>query len=321
MRIFALAAAAALSLGGAAAQEFPSKNVTLIVPFAAGGPTDVVARLLADGLSKALGQPVIVDNVAGAGGTIASAKVANAKPDGYTLLVHHPGITSAATLYRTLPYDTKTAFQPIGLISHTAMTIIAKPDFEPNTFQEAIDYIRKNKDKVTFGNAGLGAVSHLCGMLFQSMLGVQMTTVPYKGTGPVMNDLRGKQIDMSCDQATTTTSHIKAKGIKAYAVTTKTRIADLPDLPTADEAGLKGFDLSVWNAVFAPKGTPEAVVKKLTAAVQAAIAEPKYIERLKDINTFPASKDEATPEGLGQQFHANLDRWTPIIKQAGQYAD
>lgn len=321
IRTFIVAATAALTLGTATAQDFPNKNVTLIVPFAAGGPTDVVTRLLAEGLTKSLGQPVIVENVAGAGGTIAAAKVANAKPDGYTLLVHHPGITSAATLYRTLPYDTKTAFQPIGLISHTAMTIIAKPDFEPNTFQEAIDYIKKNKDKVTFGNAGLGAVSHLCGMLFQSMLGVQMTTVPYKGTGPVMNDLRGKQIDMSCDQATTTTSHIKTKGIKAYAVTTKTRIADLPDLPTADEAGLKGFDLSVWNGVFGPKGLPEPVLKKLTEALQAAIAEPKYIERLKDINTFPAAKNEATPAGLGQQFTVNLERWSPIIKAAGQYAD
>lgn len=321
MRVIALAAAAAVSLGTAAAQEYPSKNVTLIVPFAAGGPTDVVTRLLGEGLSKALGQPVIVENVAGAGGTIAAARVANAKPDGYTLLVHHPGITSAAALYRSLPYDTKTAFQPIGLISHTAMTFIGKPDFAPNTFQELLDHVKANKDKVTFGNAGLGAVSHLCGMLFQSLVGVQVTTVPYKGTGPVMNDLRGKQIDMSCDQATTTTSHIKAKAIKAYAVTTKARISDLPDLPTADEAGLKGFDLSVWNGVFAPKGTPEAVVKKLTEAVQAAIAEPKYVERLKDINTFAPTKEEATPEGLGKQFVTNLERWAPIVKAAGQYAD
>lgn len=321
MRYTLTAAFAALTITAAAAQEFPTKPITIMVPFAAGGSTDLVSRLTADGLGKALGGTVIVENVAGAGGTIASTKLANAKPDGYTLMVHHVGLASAATLYRQLPYNTKESFQPLAMLTHTASTIIARPDFEPNTFAEVIAYIKKNKDKVTLANAGLGAASHLCGMLLQNAIGVQVTTVPYKGNGPVMNDLRGKQVDMTCDQATATTSHIKAKAIKAYAVTTKTRIADLPDLPTADEAGLKGFDLSVWHGIYAPKGTPQAVVDKLVGAIQKAIADPTYIEKMKGINTTVASQAEATPAGLTKQLYSEIDRWAPIIKEAGQYAD
>lgn len=321
MRLKLFAAFAALSLTTAVAQDFPSKPITIMVPFAAGGSTDLVSRLTADGLGKALGATVIVDNVVGAGGTIASTKLANAKPDGYTLMVHHVGLASAATLYRQLPYNTKESFQPLAVLTHTASTIIARPDFEPNTFAEVIEYIKKNKDKVTLANAGLGAASHLCGMLIQHAIGVQVTTVPYKGNGPVMNDLRGKQVDMTCDQATATTSHIKSKAIKAYAVTTKTRIADLPDLPTADEAGLKGFDLSVWHGIYAPKGTPQVVVDKLVVALQKAIADPAYIEKMKGINTTVATQAEATPAGLTKQLFGEIDRWAPIIKAAGQYAD
>lgn len=317
--ILALTLAAATAVQ--AQEAYPSKSVTVMVPFAAGGSTDLVARLTAEGLSRQLGQPVIVENVTGAGGTIATGKLASAKPDGYTLLVHHVGIASAATLYRNLTFDTRTAFQPIGMLTHTASVFIARPDFPATTFAEVIAHVKANKDKVTFGNAGLGAASHLCGMLFQTAVGTQVTTIPYRGNAPVLNDLRGKQIDMTCDQATAVTSHIKSGGIKAYAVTTKARIADLPDLPAADEAGLKGFDLSVWHGVYAPKGLPQPVLDKLAAAVQAVVQDPVFIEKLKGINTTAASKDEATPAGLSKQLTSEIDRWAPIIKAAGQYAD
>lgn len=319
-RLFAplLALAAATS---AFAQDYPTRAITVMAPFAAGGSTDMVARLTADGLSKALGQTVIVENVTGAGGTIASGKLANATPDGYTLLVHHVGLASAATLYRKLSYNTKESFQPLGVLTHTASTIIARTDLEPNTFAELIDYMKKNKDKVSLAHAGIGAASHLCGMLLQHSIGAQATTIPYRGNGPVMNDLLAKKIDLTCDQATATTPHIHAKSIKAYAVTSKQRIADLPDLPTADEAGLKGFELSVWHGIYAPKGTPQPVVDKLVSAIQKVIADQGFIDRMKSINTTVATKEEATPAGLTKQLHGEIDRWAPIIKAAGQYAD
>ena len=322
MRKLTLAITLALAASTASAQEaFPNKSLTVMVPFAAGGSTDLVARLTADGLSKALGQPVIVENVTGAGGTIASAKLAAAKPDGYTLMVHHVGLSSAATLYRTLPYDTRTAFQPLGVLTHTASIFVTRPDFPATNFGELLSYVRQNKDKVTFGNAGLGAASHLCGMLFQTMVGTQVTTIPYRGNAPVLNDLRGKTIDMTCDQATAISSHVKAGGVKGYAVTSKARIAELPDLPTADEAGLKGFDLSVWHGIYAPKGLPQPVLDKLAAAVQTVVQDATFIEKLKGINTTAAAKDEATPAGLTKQLNAEIARWEPIIKAAGQYAD
>lgn len=316
-----LALAAGLVAGPASAQDFPNKAITVMVPFAAGGSTDLVARLTAEGLSKQLGQSVIVENVTGAGGTIASAKLALARPDGYTLMVHHVGLSSAATLYRSLPYDTKTAFQPLGVLTHTASIFVTRPDFPAKDFGELLAYVRANKDKVTFGNAGLGAASHLCGMLFQSLVGTQVTTIPYRGNAPVLNDLRGKQIDMTCDQATAISSHVKAGGVTGYAVTSLKRIEEFPNLPTADEGGLKGFNLSVWHGIYGPKGLPQPVLDKLAAAVQAVVQDPAFIEKLKGINTTAASKDEATPAGLTKQLLGEIDRWGPIIKAAGQYAD
>ena len=321
MRKLALALWAATFAMPTTAQEFPSRPITIMVPFAAGGSTDMVARLTADGLSKALGQSVIVENVTGAGGTIASGKLANATPDGYTLMVHHVGLASAATLYRKLAYNTKESFQPLAVLTHTASTIIARPDFAPNTFDELIQYLKTNKDKVTLAHAGIGAASHLCGTLLQHAIGVQATTIPYRGNGPVMNDLIGKKIDLTCDQATATTQQIKAKTVKAYAVTSKTRIADLPDLPTADEAGLKGFELSVWHGIYAPKGTPQPVIDKLVAGLQKVITDQGFIDRMKSINTTVATKEEATPAGLTRQLHSEIDRWAPIIIAAGQFAD
>jgi tripartite-type tricarboxylate transporter receptor subunit TctC len=234
----AMALAFAMVSSAGFAQNYPNRAITLLVPFAAGGATDTVARVTAQSMSKLLGQPIVIENALGAGGTIAATRASRAEPDGYTLMIHHIGISTAATLYRKLPYDTKTAFAPIGLVTNAPMTIIGRPDLPPNTLAELITYIKANGDKMTFGNAGLGAASHLCGMLFMTAVGKEILAVPYKGNAPIMNDLIGKQIDISCDQTTNTTAPIASKLIKSYAITTKTRLGSMPDLPTADEAGL-----------------------------------------------------------------------------------
>ncbi|MBO4227943.1 tripartite tricarboxylate transporter substrate-binding protein [Bradyrhizobium neotropicale] len=316
-----IAAVLAMVSSAASAQTYPARPITLLVPFAAGGPTDTVARMTAQSMSKLLGQTIIVENATGAGGTIATARAARAEPDGYTLLVHHIGISTAATLYRKLPYDTKTAFAPIGLVTNAPMTIIARPDLPPNNLAELITYIKANGDKMTFGNAGLGAASHLCGMLFMTAIDKQVLTVPYKGNAPVMNDLIAKQIDLTCDQTTNTTGPIASKLVKSYAITTKTRLASMPDLPTADEAGLKGFEVGAWHGLYAPKGTPDEIVKKLSKTLQEALRDPDLVKRFNEINTEPVAQDEATPEALKVKLVSEVDRWKPIIEAAGQFAD
>jgi tripartite-type tricarboxylate transporter receptor subunit TctC len=321
MRAFVVAAVLMLPLGAAVAQDYPSRPITVVVPFAAGGPTDTVARLTVEGMTKALGQQVIIENAPGAGGTIGATRVARAAPDGYTLLIHHIGLATAASLYRKLGYDTKTAFAPIGLLTEAPMTFIGRPNLEPNSFRELVAYAQKNGDKVSYANAGLGAASHLCGMLFMQAINKQLTTVPYKGNGPIMNDLLGKQIDLTCDQATNTTGPITAKQVKAYAVTTKARLSSLPDLPTADEAGLKDFEVSVWHGIYAPAKTPANVVQKLSAALQVALKDPKVVERFHAINTDPVADAKATPDALQKVLVSEIDRWAPIIKEAGQFAD
>ncbi|UGV28379.1 tripartite tricarboxylate transporter substrate binding protein BugD [Rhodopseudomonas boonkerdii] len=303
------------------AQAYPNKPITMLVPFAAGGATDTVARVTAATMSKILGQTIIIENATGAGGTIAAARAARAEPDGYTILIHHIGISTAATLYRKLPYDTKTAFAPIGLVTNAPMTIIARPNLPPNTLAELITYIKANGDKMTFGNAGLGAASQLCGLMFMNAIDKQVLTVPYKGNGPVMNDLIAGQIDLTCDQTTNTTGPIGSKLVKAYAITTRTRLSSMPDLPTADEAGLKGFEAGAWHGIYAPKGTPDDVVQKLAKTLQEALRDPDLIKRFNDINTDPVPQDQATPAALKKQLDSEVDRWAPIIKASGQFAD
>jgi tripartite-type tricarboxylate transporter receptor subunit TctC len=322
MKLKAIAAMAfALVSFPAFAQTYPNKPITLLVPFAAGGPTDTVARVTAVTMAKLLGQTIIVENATGAGGTIATARAARAEPDGYTILIHHIGISTAATLYRKLPYDTKTAFAPIGLVTNAPMTIISRPNLPPNTLAELITYIKANGDKMTFGNAGLGAASQLCGLMFMNAIDKQILSVPYKGNGPVMNDLIAGQIDLTCDQTTNTTGPIAAKLVKSYAITTKTRLSSMPDLPTADEAGLKGFEAGAWHGIYAPKGTPDAVVQKLAKTLQESLRDPDLIKRFNDINTDPVPQDQATPEALKRQLDSEVDRWAPIIKASGQFAD
>jgi tripartite-type tricarboxylate transporter receptor subunit TctC len=321
---FAMATAAigaVLLSTSAFAQEYPDRPVTIVVPFSAGGPTDTVTRLISEVMSRELGQQVLVQNVGGAGGTLGASQVADAEADGYTLLVHHIGMSTAPTLYRNLPYDPVTDFTPIGLITEVPMTVIARKDFEPETLEELVAHVKENGENVTYGNAGIGAASHLCGMLLMEAIGTQMTTVPYQGTGPMMTDLLGGQIDMSCDQTTNTTSQIQAGEVKAYAVTVDERLANLPDLPTTAEAGLPGLEVSVWHGLYGPAGLPEDVVNELQAALQAALADETVAERFAELGTTPVSAEEATPEALTETLTSQIEVWRPVIEAAGVYAD
>lgn len=312
---------AAMAIGSAAYAQYPTKTVTIVVPFSAGGPTDTVGRLLAQAMTKDLKQQVIVENVDGAGGTVGAGRVARAAPDGYTVLLHHIGQSTAPTLYRKLPYNPITDFEPIGLVTDVPMTIVAKKDLPPKDIKELLAYLKTNKDKVTYANAGLGAASHLCGMLLMSALNVEFTTVPYKGTGPAMRDLLGGQVDLLCDQTTNTTSQIKGDKIKAYAVTTKTRVASLPNLPTLNESGLANFEVVVWHGLYAPKGTPKPVVDRLSKALQVALKDDNVKQRLAELGTEPVAQDRATPDALRKQLKSEIDKWAPVIKKAGVYAD
>ena len=319
----AVAGAASLVATGAAVAQaaFPAKPVTVVVPFSAGGPTDVVARLIGVPMGKALGQTVIIDNALGAGGTIAAAKVARAAPDGYTIFLHHMGMSTAPALYRKLSFDPLKDFEYIGQVVDVPMTLLGRKDLPANNFKELQAYVKANGNKVTLANAGLGAVSHLCGLLFMSQMGVELTTVPYKGTGPAMNDLLGGQVDLLCDQTTQTVPFIKDGRIKVYGVTTHNRLGSLPNVPTLDEQGLKGFEVKVWHGMYAPKGTPKEVIDKLNAALKTAMADPHVKQRLAELSSDIPSADQMTPEGLRTHLTAEIAKWGPVIKKAGIYAD
>ncbi|HET7401183.1 MAG TPA: tripartite tricarboxylate transporter substrate binding protein BugD [Usitatibacter sp.] len=317
-----LAGCAALAVAfAAAAEEYPTHTISVVVPFAAGGPTDTVTRLIGQAMTKTLGQTIIVENAAGAGGTIGVEKVARAKPDGYTLLLMHIGISTAPSLYRNLRYDPTKDLEPIGLVTNVPMTVIANKDFPPKDMKELIAYVKANKDKVTYANAGVGAASHLCGMLLMTAMGTDVTTVPYKGTGPALTDLMGGQVNFMCDQTTNTTPHIKAGKVKAYAVTTKERLKSLPDLPTAEESGLKGFEVTVWHGMWAPHGTPKPVIDKLVKALQAALKDPNVVQRFAELGTEPVPQNLATPQALDAHLKSEIAKWAPIIKKAGVFAD
>ncbi len=313
-----LASVAALGLSAfpAGAQNYPERAISIVVPFSAGGPTDTVTRLIAEPMAKSLGAEIVVQNVTGAGGTVAAGQVAKAEPDGYTILMHHIGMSTAPTLYKNLPYKPLEDFAAIGLVTEVPMTIIGRKDLAPATLQELIDYVKTNKDKVTYANAGIGAASHLCGMLFMEAVGTQVTTVPYKGTGPALTDLVGGQVDFMCDQTTNTTGQIKSGQVKAYAVTTGERLASLPDLPTTKEGGLD-MQVSVWHALYAPAGTPEDVVKKLSTALQSALKDQKVIDRFAELGTTPVAQDRATPAAHTEMLASQIKLWKPIIEAAG----
>src|SRR4051812_7301966 len=314
----ALLAFAAVS---ASAQNFPTRSINLIVPFAAGGPSDALARVIAQSMTTTLGQQVAIDDVTGAGGTLGAAKGAQARPDGYTMLLAHIGQSASVTLYRKLPYDPVGAFDAIGLIAEVPMVVVGRKDLPAKDIGELIAYIKANKDKVTYGNGGVGSASHFCGLLFMSALQAEMTTVSYRGSAPAMLDVLGGRLDVLCDQTTTTTSHMRAATIKGYAVTMKTRVPAAPELPTLSEAGLRDFDLSVWYGLLVPKGTPKPIAEQLSAALKAALSDATVVKRLAEFGAQPVSQDRATPESFAAFFRADVAKWAPVIKAAGVYAD
>jgi len=324
MKRLLLAAAAGLLFCAGAFAEYPEKPITIVVPFAAGGPTDKVARDLAEALRKPLGnQSVIIDNVGGAGGTLGAAKVARAAPDGYTVLLHHIGMATSPALYRKMTYDTLGDFEYLGMVNDVPMTIVGRPSLPANNYAELLKWLEANKGKINLANAGLGAASHLCGLLFQSTLKIDMQTVPYKGTAPAMNDLLGGQVDLMCDQTTNTTGQIASKAIKAYAVTSTKRLTTpaLKDLPTLDEAGLKGFNVTIWHGLYAPKGTPKAVLDKINAALKVALKDPEFIKREEALGAVIISDNRVNGAEHKKFVEAEINKWGPVIKAAGQYAD
>lgn len=320
-RMLTTLAAASLAL---AAQAYPDKSITIVVPFAAGGPTDKVARDFAEALRKPLnGATIVIENVGGAGGTLGAAKVAKAAPDGHTLLLYHIGMATSPALYRNLPYKTLDDFEYLGMINDVPMTLIGRPTLPANNYPELLKWLEANKGKVNLANAGLGAASHLCGLLFQQAVKIDMTTVPYKGTAPAMTDLLGGQVDLLCDQTTNTSGQIEAGKVRAFAVTTSKPLTTpaLAKLPTLDEAGLKGFNLTIWHGLYAPKGTPKAVQEQLNAALRAALKDPEFIKRQEALGAVVVTDARLAPAEHKKFVAAEIDKLGVAIKAAGQYAD
>ena len=324
-RIAAIALAAAATSFGVAAQDFPgSKNITVVVPFTAGGPTDRVARDLAEALRKPLGgATVVIENVAGAGSSIGAAKVARANPDGYTLLLNHIGMSTMPSLYRKLPFDVLNDFEFLGIVNDVPMTVIGRPTLEAKNFAELREYINKNKEKVNIGHSGLGSAGHLCGLMFQSAMATQMTTVPYKGAAPAITDLMGGTIDLMCDQTTNTSSQIEGKKVKAYGVTTlqPLKAPAQKDIPTLDASGLKGFNVTVWHGLYAPKGTPAAVLTKLNNALKQAVKDPEFVRKQEGLGAVVVADNRVEPAEHKKFVAKEIETWGKVIKAAGQFAD
>lgn len=317
----ALALAAGFPLAGVFAQDYPTKPVILIIPFAAGGPTDTLGRNLAVAMGKTLKQQIIVENVPGAGGTISYAKVAKSRPDGYTVLLAHIGMSTAPALYRKPSVNPLTDFEYIGQVADVPMTLIAKKNLPADNFKDFLAYFKANGKKMTYGNAGLGAASHLCGLLFMSAVKIDTQTVSYKGTAPAMADLMGGHIDFMCDQTTNTTAQIKSGAVKVYGVTSRTPVPSLPGVPTLASAGLKDFEVVVWHGLYVAKGTPKPVLDKLVSSLQAAVKDPGFKEKLAELGAEPVPVSKANPKALQDHLKAEINKWGPIIKAAGVYAD
>ncbi|WFE48382.1 tripartite tricarboxylate transporter substrate-binding protein [Verrucosispora sp. WMMD1129] len=303
--------------GGGDVANYPDRNITFVVPFSAGGPTDTVTRMIAEPMAAKLGAKVVVQNVEGAGGTVGAGDVARAEPDGYTVLMHHIGMSTAPALYKNLGYQPLEDFEMVGLVTEVPMTIVARKDFPPATLPDLLTHVQANAEKVTLANAGVGAASHLCGLLFQHAVGVKLQEVPYKGTGPALTDLVGGQVDFLCDQTTNTSGQIAAGEVKAYAVTTLERVQSLPDLPTTTEAGLPQLQVSVWHGLYAPAGTPKEVVDKLSEALQAALADPGVIDQMAKLGTAPVAAADATSQAHRAHLEEQLGTWAKIIADAG----
>jgi tripartite-type tricarboxylate transporter receptor subunit TctC len=317
-RVTLMAATAfAAWLGAAAAQDFPTRMITLVVPFAAGGPSDAIGRLLAQSMSTTLKQQVVIENVAGAGGTTAAARVAKAEPDGHTILIHHIALPAGASLYKNLTYDTIGDFETLGLVNFGPMVLASKKDYPAKDAKELFAKLKTDGGKTTLAHAGIASNSHLCGLLMQQAFGVKFTEVAYRGTGPAMNDLMAGQVDILCDQSTTAVPQIQGNTIKGFAVTSSSRLDTLPNLPTMKEAGLSDFEFVIWHGLYAPKGTPKRTVDTLNKALQAALADPHVKARFSDVGTqiFPAS--ELSPEAHRARLQKEVAKWRDVIAKAG----
>jgi tripartite-type tricarboxylate transporter receptor subunit TctC len=304
---------------GVVAQDYPTRAITLIVPFAAGGPTDVISRIVGEHMSRTLGEQIVIENVLGAGGTIAGAKAKNATNDGYTLITGHMGTHAASVaLYPDLAYSPSNDFEPISILAGTPVVIVAKKDFPAKDLKEFIDYLKANAGTLNMAHAGVGSVSHVTCLLLNSLLGVNPVQVPFNGTGPAMNALVGGQVDYMCDQIVNVVPQINGGTIKGYAVGTAGRNPALPDLPTAKEAGLPQFEAQAWNALFAPKGTPKPILDKLNAAVVLALDDENVRKRLLDLGSVIPAKQQRTPQELASLVNNEMARWTKVIKAAPQ---
>ena len=321
-----IAAALAVSAMGVAAgvyaQEFPGgKPISAVVPFSAGGPTDKLSRELTAIMSKHLGATIVIENLGGAGGTIGAKKVVQAKNDGHTVLIHHIGMATAPALYRNLGFDPLKDFEMVGEIADVPMILVGNKQLPPNSFKELVPYIKANASKLSMANAGLGSASHLCGLLFQSAIQTELTTVPYKGAAPALTDILGGQVNLLCDQTTNLAGHLKAHSVKPYTAMQARRVEAFKDVPTAAEQGMPNVEVKVWHAMYAPKGTPKPVIDKLSAALQKAVADPAFRAKMAELGAEAASAQRATPESLRTYLTAEINKWTPVIKKAGVYAD
>jgi len=313
---FALAAV----MASAAAQDFPKRNITMVVPFAAGGPTDIVARIVAEDMSRTLGQPVIIENVVGAGGTTGATRAARAVNDGHSIIMGHMGTHAAAvSLYPNLAYKPDVDFEAIGMVAGTPVLIVTRKDIPAKDLKEFIAYVKANNDKVNMAHAGVGSVSFTTCLLLNSILQTKPTQIPFNGTGPALNALVGSQVDYMCDQIVNLVPHVTSGTIKAMAIGTADRNPALPDVPTSKEAGLPAFQASAWNALFAPKGTPKPVVDKLANALDKALDDPAVRKRLLDLGSDIPGKDRRGPQHLSTLVKSEIERWSPILKGSEIY--
>jgi tripartite-type tricarboxylate transporter receptor subunit TctC len=321
-RIAALAFAALFAAFPAAAQEaYPSRPITLVVPYAAGGGSDFLGRVLAEGLRARLNETVVVQNVGGAGSVVGSMQVAKAKPDGYTLLINHLGLSTVPALYKKLNFDPLASLETIGLFAEAPMIILARKDFPPRTLAELVAYAKANRDKLTMASAGMGSVTHLCAMLFQREIGVPLTVVQYKGAGPAVIDVRSGQVDLICDLPTTTSGLIRSGDLRAFVLTAPKRMMTLPDVPTASEAGMPGLDIAVWFGLYAPKGTSQPIIDTLAKALRSTVQDPAVAAQLEKNETNIEPADQATPQAHRAKLAAQIELWTPIIEKAGIQAE
>lgn len=316
-----LAAAVTFAATSAFAQQYPTKPIQMVVPFSAGGPTDVVARSLAQAMTKSIGGTIVVDNKPGAGGTLGAELIKNAQPDGHMLLLHHIGMATAPALYRSLRFNPLNDYEYIGLVVDVPMVLVGKKDLPPQSFKDLLPYLKTNAQKLNLANAGIGSASHLCGLLFMSMLETDLTTVPYKGAAPAMTDVQGGQVDLLCDQTTNTTQPILTGRVKAYGTATKERLSVLPNVPTLAEQGLPNFEVAVWHGLYAPKNTPKPVVDKLVKGLQDALNDAAFKDSMAKLGAIPMPAARATPDALRTHLKTETDKWTPVIKKAGVYAD